>query len=372
MSFWKMITGEFIDIIEWLDDDNDTMVHRFERHDNEIKYGAKLTVREGQIAVFVNEGQLADIFEPGMYELETANLPVLTTLKHWSHGFDSPFKAEVYFINTRAFHDLKWGTKNPVMLRDPEFGPIRLRAFGSYVIRVSEPEIFLQEIISTRSSISTYDLAAQLRNILVARFTDVVGESKIPALDMAGNYDEFGDYLTTRIQAEFVEMGLSLEKVLVENISLPPKVEEALDKRASMGIIGDLSAYTQYQAAEAIEAAATSGGDSAMTAGLGAGIGVSMGAAIGNQMGAGSGSGNTEQASPAAPPPLPQGKLWYVAVQGQQDGPHPMDRLPLLVSQGKLTRATLVWSEGMTGWIQAGDIAELSSLFKATPPPIPH
>lgn len=371
MSFWKMITGEFIDIIEWLNDDQDTMVHRFERHDNEIKYGAKLTVREGQIAVFVNEGQLADIFEPGMYELETANLPILTTLKHWSHGFDSPFKAEVYFINTRAFHDMKWGTKNPVMLRDPEFGPIRLRAFGSYVIRVDDAETFLREIIATRSSISTYDISAQLRNIMVSRFTDVVGESKIPVLDMAGNYDEFGDYLTDRIAPEFADMGLLLEKVLVENISLPPQVEEALDKRSSMGIIGDLSKYTQYQAAEALEAAGESGGDSAMTAGLGAGIGVSMGAALGGQLGGQVGN-QPSTSAPASPPPLPQGTMWYLAIDGQQDGPHPEARLVSLVSQGKLTRTTLAWSEGMSGWVPAGDVPELARLFSNTPPPIPQ
>ena len=260
MGLWDKLRGELIDIIEWLDSTNDTLVYRFERYNNEIKYGAKLVVREGQAGVFVNEGQLADVFTPGTYTLETKNLPILGTLKGWAHGFESPFKAEVYFVSTRRFTDLKWGTKNPVMLRDAEFGPLRLRAFGTYVTRVSDPGAFIKEIVGTDAHFTTDEITNQLRNLIVARFTDILGESKIPVLDLAANYDELGKFLTDRIQPEFTSYGMELTKLLVENISLPPAVEEALDKRSSMGVIGDLSKYTQFQAAEALRDAAKNEG----------------------------------------------------------------------------------------------------------------
>lgn len=192
MGLWDKLLGEFVDVIQWTDDSNDTLVYRFERQGNEIKYGAKLTVREGQVAVFVNEGQLADTFQPGMYELKTNNLPILSTLQAWQHGFESPFKAEVYFFSTRRFTDLKWGTQNPVMLRDPEFGPIRLRAFGSYAIRIKDAPTFLREIVGTDGRFTTDEITNQLRNMIVSRFTNTLGQSKIPALDLAGNYDQLG------------------------------------------------------------------------------------------------------------------------------------------------------------------------------------
>ncbi|MBT8484529.1 MAG: SPFH domain-containing protein, partial [Phycisphaerae bacterium] len=260
MGIWDRLKTELIDIIEWLDPSNDTMVHRFERYENEIKYGAKLIVREGQAAVFVNEGQIADVFGPGTHTLETKNLPILATLKGWKYGFHSPFKAEVYFCSTRRFTDLKWGTQNPVMLRDSEFGPVRLRAFGTYVIKTSDPGTFIREIVGTDGHFTTDEITEQLRNMIVSRFTDILGESNIPILDLAGNYDELGDFITNRIQPEFGTYGLELTKFLVENISLPPAVEEALDKRSSMGVIGDLKKYTQFQTAEAIRDAAQNPG----------------------------------------------------------------------------------------------------------------
>ncbi|MEI2619572.1 MAG: SPFH domain-containing protein [Candidatus Nanopelagicales bacterium] len=220
MGLWDKLMGEFIDVIQWTDDSNDTLVYRFERQGNEIKFGAKLTVREGQVAVFVNEGQLADTFQPGMYELKTNNLPILSTLQAWKHGFESPFKAEVYFFSTRRFTDLKWGTQNPVMLRDPEFGPIRLRAFGSYAIRVKDAPTFLREIVGTDGRFTTDEITNQLRNMVVSRFTNILGQSKIPALDLAGNYDQLGQFLLQRIAPEFEAVGLELTNLLVENISL--------------------------------------------------------------------------------------------------------------------------------------------------------
>jgi membrane protease subunit (stomatin/prohibitin family) len=195
MGLFNKLKGEFIDVIEWTDSSSDTMVYRFERYGNEIKNGAKLTVRESQAAVFINEGQLADVFKPGMYDLTTANLPVLSTLKGWKHGFESPFKAEVYFVNTKRFTDLKWGTQNPIMLRDKEFGPVRLRAFGSYSIRVTDPAVFLKEIVGTDDDFNKDEVTGQLRNIVVSRFSDALGESGIAVLDLASNYNELGDFL---------------------------------------------------------------------------------------------------------------------------------------------------------------------------------
>jgi len=196
MGLFDWISGQFIDVIEWTDSSNDTMVYRFNRQGNEIKYGAKLTVRESQVAVFVNEGEIADILEPGIYELETKNLPLLTTLQHWDHGFNSPFKAEVYFLNTKRFTNLKWGTKNPIMVRDPEFAMVRLRAYGTYEIRISNPEKFLKEIVGTDGHFTTDEIEGQLTNLIVSKLATVLGEDTTPVLDMARNYERFGDYIT--------------------------------------------------------------------------------------------------------------------------------------------------------------------------------
>ncbi len=266
MGLWDKIMGEFIDVIDWTDDSNDTMVYRFERHGNEIKYGAKLTVRESQVAVFVNEGQIADVLGPGLYVLETKNLPVLSTLQHWDHGFSSPFKAEVYFFNTRQFTDLKWGTRNPIMLRDQEFGAVRLRAFGTYAVRINDATTFMKEIMGTDGHFTVDEISNQLRNLIVSRFSTVVAQSDIPVLDMAGNYDQLGEYVTQKIAPEFDAYGVELTKILVENISLPNEVEEALDKRTSMGMVGSLDKYLQFQAAESL---GKGEGNSGMDMGMG-------------------------------------------------------------------------------------------------------
>ena len=279
MGLWDKLLGEFIDVIQWIDDSNDTLVHRFERQGNEIKFGAKLTVREGQVALFVNEGQLADTFQPGMYELKTNNLPLLSTLQAWKHGFESPFKAEVYFFSTRRFTDLKWGTQNPVMLRDPEFGPIRLRAFGSYAIRIKDAPIFMREIVGTDGRFTTDEITNQLRNMIVSRFANILGQAKIPALDLAGNYDQLGQFLLQRIAPEFAAVGIELTNLLVENISLPQEVEAALDKRSSMGAIGDLQAYTVYQAANSLSKLAEHDGGGAASGAMGMGFGAGYGVA---------------------------------------------------------------------------------------------
>jgi len=263
VGIFNKLLGEFVDVIEWIDDSSDTMVYRFERYGNEIKYGAMLTVRESQTAVLVSEGRVADVYEPGLYQFETRNMPVLTTLESWPHGFSSPFKAEVYFFNMRRFTDLKWGTKNPIMLRDKEFGPLRLRAFGTYSIRIKDPLTFIKEIVGTDGHFQTGEISDQLRNLIVARFAGIIGESGISILDLAANYETLSHFITQKISPEFAAYGLDVLQLMVENISLPPEVEAALDKRTSMGIIGDLSRYTQFQTAEAIEAAAKNPGGGA-------------------------------------------------------------------------------------------------------------
>ncbi len=362
MGFWDKIFGEFIDVIEWIDDSSDTMVYRFPRYGNEIKYGAKLTVREAQVAVFVNEGRMADVFQPGMYALETNNLPVLSTLQNWPHGFQSPFKAEVYFFNTKRFLDLKWGTRNPLMLRDPEFGPVRLRAFGTYAIRIADVTVFLREVVGTDGRFTTNEITGQLRNLIVARFAEILGESGIPILDLAANYDDLSRFITNRISGEFKEYGLEITRLLVENISLPDEVEAALDKRTSMGIVKNLRDYASFQAAEAMTRAAANPGGGAAE-----GMGIGMGMAMGQQI-----SRNMERHDPPAePPPLPETAAWYVARDNQQTGPFPLAAIETQIRQGQVTPTTLVWTKGMAEWQQAARVSRLQPLFASTPPPLP-
>src|SRR5947209_3401354 len=216
MGIFDAIKHQLIDIIEWLDDTRDTLVWRFPRWQNEIKNGAKLVVREGQVAIFVNEGQLADVFQPGTYTLTTENMPILSTLKGWKYGFNSPFKAEVYFISTKRYTDLKWGTQNPIMLRDPEFGPVRVRAFGTYAFRVSDPATFLRQLVATDPSFETYEIANQLRNVIVSRIVDALGSARIPVLDLAGNYEKLSQIARERIAPEMQGMGLTITQFFVE------------------------------------------------------------------------------------------------------------------------------------------------------------
>ena len=364
MGLFDKIRGELIDIIEWLDDSRDTMVWRFPRYQNEIKMGAKLVVRETQNAVFVNEGRMADIFTPGTFTLSTQNMPVLTTILGWKYGFNSPFKSEVYFVNMRRFTDLKWGTANPVMLRDPEFGPVRLRAYGTYTIRVVNTETFMKEIVGTDPTFQTEEITNQLRNMIVSRFSDMLGESKIPALDLASNYDELSRLAAESLSKEFGRYGLEVANFLVENVSLPPQVEQALDKRTEMGVLGDLNRFTQYEAAKALGTAAANPGG-----GAGSGMGMGMGFAMGQQM-AESLSGGAQR---GGPPPLPGGSSrYYLGVGGQQVGPLDLNGLRGEIQSGRLQRGTLVWKEGMSAWEPAEKVPEVSCLFPASAPPLPQ
>ncbi len=362
MGIFDFLTGEFIDVIHWVDDTRDTMVWRFEREGHEIKYGAKLTVREGQAAVFVHEGQMADVFTPGLYMLETNNMPVLTTLMHWDHGFKSPFKSEIYFVNTTRFNDLKWGTKNPIMLRDPEFGPTRLRSYGTYSVRVSDPAKFLVEIVGTDGEFTMDEISYQIRNIIVQEFSRVIAGSGIPVLDMAANTTDLGKLVAAAISGTIAEYGLSIPELYIENISLPPAVEAALDKRTSTGIAGDLGRFTEYSAAEAMtEAARNPNGG-----GMGAGLGMGMGMAMAHQMQPGPWGQRA-----AAPPPPPVEHIWHIAENGQSHGPYSRADLGRLATDGKLNRDTHVWTAGQDGWMRAEDVQELAQLFTVMPPPPP-
>ncbi len=296
MGLFDFIKGEIIDVIEWTSDSRSTLVYRFPTNEHAIKMGAQLTVREGQAAVFINEGALADVFTPGRYELETSNLPILTKLQSWKHGFNSPFKAEVYFVSTTQTTDRKWGTQNPIPMRDPEIGPVRMRAFGSYGFKVSDPAKFIQEIVGTDGHFSVHEIDSQLRSHVVSSFTDALGESRVPVLDLAAQYRELGGTMLDVMANDFTGYGLDLTTFVIENISMPPEVEKMLDKRASMGVLGDMGKYTQFQAAQALEAAAKNPGGGAGDA-MGMGAGIAMGQAMMSAMG----GATAAPAAPAAP-----------------------------------------------------------------------
>ncbi|MFO1207980.1 MAG: SPFH domain-containing protein [Amaricoccus sp.] len=375
MSIFDFLRGEFIDVIHWTDDSRNTIVWRFEREGHAIKYGAKLTVREGQAAVFVHEGQLADVFSPGLYELETNNLPILTTLQHWDHGFKSPFLSEIYFVNTRLFTDLKWGTRNPIMCRDSEFGMVRLRAFGTYTMRVTDPGKFMTEIVGTDGDFTTEEIEFQIRNLIVTNFSQIIATSGIPVLDMAGNTIEMARIVHDRIAPAVAEYGLTLPGFYIENISLPAEVEAAMDKRTASGVAGDLSRYTEFSAAEAMTKAADNPGGGG---GIGAGLGAGMGMAMAERMartgpwGAAPAPASAAPAS-AAPPPVPGTgeKRWHVAVDGKPTGPYGRDELGRMIADGRVTGDSWLWTPGGPDWQRGRDVGELADLFGAVPPPPP-
>ncbi|PIC72181.1 hypothetical protein CSV77_02945 [Sporosarcina sp. P16b] len=283
MGFFNLFKNQFIEVIEWQAQDANTLVYQFPVHNNEIKMGAELTVRESQVAVFVNEGEIADVFGPGRHILYTQNMPILTKLKSWKYGFDSPFKAEVYFINTKQFINQKWGTSNPIMMRDPDFGMIRLRGYGIYSYRVSDPTVFLRELFGTNSSYDTNSVEGHLKKMIISGLSDLFAESQIPALDLSMHYDELSEKGKEKMMSRFAAFGFEITSLYIENLSLPKEVEEAMDKRTSMGVLGNMQQYQQYQAAEAMRDAAQNEGGMA-GAGVGMGAGMGMGQVMANAM----------------------------------------------------------------------------------------
>lgn len=276
MGLFSRIRRQLPSVIEWTDESKDLMVYRYPMEGREIMMGSKLTVRESQAAVFVNKGKIADIFEPGMYRLETNNLPILTKLMSWKTGFDSPFKADIYFVNTRQFTDQKWGTVNPIMMRDPELGVVRIRGFGKFSFRVFDAEKFLQELFGTSSTFLIKDISEYLKSMIISDISDTLAELKISALDITSQLKEISLAVAKNLDEDFKKIGLKLVTVILENLSVPEEVEKMMDKRTQMGIMGDqMGTYMQYQAANAMgDAAKNPGGMASAGVGLGAGLGI--------------------------------------------------------------------------------------------------
>jgi membrane protease subunit (stomatin/prohibitin family) len=293
MGLFDKIRAEFVDIVEWREQEPGVLVHRFERYDHEIKMGAQLTVRPGQRAVFVNEGQIADVFEAGRHTLETENLPILATLKGWKFGFHSPFKAEVYFLNATEQLDRKWGTSTPVILRDADFGMVRLRARGNFSYKLSADKELISRLVGVRQAYRVEDIEGQLRAKAISSFTDTLGALKIPMLDLQAQYDEIGGAMKEKLGSFFAGLGLELIGFVLENVTVPEEVEKAMDQRASMGAVGNLNQFAQYQAAQALRDAA---GNPGMAGNM-------MGMMVGGQLASGMG-GVLKQELPVAPVPF--------------------------------------------------------------------
>ncbi|MFF1484718.1 SPFH domain-containing protein [Streptomyces sp. NPDC058319] len=375
------IRGEFIDIIEWTDDGRDTIVWRFPRYENEIKMGARLVVRESQVAVFVNEGRLADVYQPGTYTLTTQNMPVLSTLKGWKHGFESPFKAEVYFVTTRQFTDFKWGTQNPVILRDADFGMVRVRAFGTFAAKVVDAAALLRELVGTDPQFRTEEVGEHLRQLIVSKLGSALGSSGVPLLDLAARQDGIGRQLAEALTLELSSTGIAIPRFYIENISVPPEIEAAIDTRSRMTITGNLDDYAKLQAADAIPIAAANPGTGGEALGLG--VGMALGQRIVQSTTAGTAAAQApaapvapspppaQPAGPGVPPPLPTTPRWFLAVGGQQRGPYDESALAGQVAAGNLNRTTLVWRNGQAAWQPADQIPELAPLLADVPPPLP-
>ena len=369
----KKLSHEFIDIIEWLDNTNDTLVHRFERYQNEIKNNAQLIVREGQTAVFINEGQLADVFGPGTYTLNTQNLPILATLKGWKYGFNSPFKAEVYFVSTRLFTDEKWGTKNPIILNDDRFGFVEIRAFGTYAFKINDAGKFIKDVVGTDGTFTSFEINEHLKSLISTRFTDTIGEANLPIELYAANTNELSDTCQEVMNPEFNSVGISLEKFYIENVSMPEELKKEIFEYSRLNKL-DLDKLTKFKAAKAIEAAAKNESGVA-----GAGMGMGMGFAMAQQMGGMFGGQQQTQGAPQAnppaatntPPPLPQQAAYFYAVNGQQLGPATVAELTRLYASKTITADSLVWKQGMPNWAALNTVAELQTILGSTPPPLP-
>jgi membrane protease subunit (stomatin/prohibitin family) len=332
MAFMDFIKKQFIDVIQWTEQGDGVLAMRYPMQDFEIQYGAQLTVRESQMAIFVNEGKIADVFGPGLYKLTTRTLPVLTYLKNWDKLFESPFKSDVYFFSTRLQLDRKWGTPNPITIRDKDFGMVRMRAFGIYSYKLTDPRKLHTEVSGTREQYTVDDLDGQLRNLVIGSMTDLFGESGVPFIDMAANQDELGRTLKGKLEPVFERYGLALDSFVVQNVSLPEELQKILDSRIGMNMIGDMGRYTQYQVANSIPLAAQNeGGIAGIGAGLGAGLGIgqAMTAAMGQAV----------QAGPAPQPPLAPATPAAAAAGSADEVVATLEKLHGLVAKGILSQA---------------------------------
>ena len=363
MGLVNKLRAEFVDIVEWIDDNRNTLVWRFPRYQNEIKNGARLVVRPGQMAVFVDRGKLADVFQPGTYELTTRNLPLLTTLRGWEFGFNSPFKCEVYFVATRQITDLKWGTPHPVLLRDPSIGPVRVRAFGSYALQATNPETLLRELVGTDGNFEADEIDVLLRSFIASEFSRIVASAEISIMDLASNYGRIGEDVRRAVLAKIAqEYGLNLPQLVIVNISVPDEVERAVDAKSSMGVLGpELDRYLDYQLGSSMPTAAAN-----PAGGLaGAGMGVGMGMAI---------AGATPMRAPLPlVPPSPESEpaVWHVALSGRTFGPYSAGQLRDSIRSGQLNAESMVWTAGMEGWRRIDQVARLAMFLGTLPPPPP-
>ncbi len=301
MSF---LSKQFIDVIQWTEPENGILAYRYPMEDMEIQNGGKLTVRESQMAVFVNEGRIADVFAPGLYTLNTNTLPILTYLMNWDKAFKSPFKSDVFYFSTRLQTDQRWGTATPITIRDREFGAIRFRGYGIYAYKIADPKLFYQKVSGTRDLYGVPELEGQLRNTIVARMTDGFAQSSVPFLDMAANQAALGQKIMDAVKPAFAELGLSLENFVVENVSLPDELQKMLDQRISMNMIGDMGKYTQFQVAQSLPvAAANEGGGGIAGVGVGLGAGLTMAQSVMNAMKPGQTTPGQTTPGEQAPPP---------------------------------------------------------------------
>jgi len=362
MGLLDAIRHELIDIIEWPEQGTDTLVWKFPRFQDEIKMNAKLIVREAQQAVFINEGKIADVYGPGTYTLQTQNMPVLSTLKGWKYGFDSPFKADVFFVSTRQAIDQKWGTKNAITVSDDRFGLIELRAFGTYAYKVTDAGKFLREVAGIERNYTVDEMSGQLKSIIVSRFSNAAGNG-ITIDKFAANLDELSHLLEDRLNADFESYGLKLAKFIVENVSMPEDLKKEIFEYSRLNKI-DMQKLTQMKVAQSIQTVA--GNES--IAGLGAGIGAGLG--VGNMMAGAFGQAATSAQQPSAPPPLAAGAQYYTGIGGKQAGPFDTAAIQQMITAGTLKRDTLMWKQGMPAWAAAESINELNQLFGNTPPPL--
>jgi membrane protease subunit (stomatin/prohibitin family) len=307
MSLRDFLSKQFIDVIDWVEPGDGILAYRFPMQDREIQNGGKLTVRDSQMAVFVNEGRVADVFSPGLYTLNTNTLPILTYLMNWDKAFKSPFKSDVYYFSTRIQTDQHWGTQNPITIRDKEFGAIRLRAFGIYAYHILDPKVFYTKISGTRDTYTVGDLEGQLRNTIVGRITDTFAGSQVPFLDMAANQVALGEKIVGQLKPGFTELGLSLDNFVVENLSLPDELQKILDQRIGMNMVGDMGRYTQYQVAQSIPVAAANEGGGTAGVGAGLGAGLAMGQAMMDAIKKGSAPSGPEGGAAASGSPVAGG-----------------------------------------------------------------
>jgi membrane protease subunit (stomatin/prohibitin family) len=300
MSLRDFLSKQFIEVVQWTESDQDTLAWRFPMQDMEIMNGGKLTVRESQAAAFVNEGRVSDIFGPGLFTLNTQNLPLLTDLMNWDKKFQSPFKSDVYFFSTRLKTDQRWGTATPITIRDKEFGAVRVRGYGIYSWHVDNPRVFYTKVSGTREMFKIADIEGQLRNTIVSRMTGAFAESGVPFLDMAANQTELGGRIGEGLKPVFADLGLALDSFVVENLSLPDELQKMLDTRVGMNMIGDMGRFTQFQVANSMPiAAANEGGGGVAGIGVGLGAGMAMAQQMVNSMNPGGGGAPAAPASPA-------------------------------------------------------------------------